>query len=281
MSAHIIPLGLNYFDCDTRRKDRRLYIIKTPAGSVIPEELARTVNCRILQSGEEPRRRAQRQPDTGRLEKSCKTNKKTTKGQKAMFGKKKTAEDLLELYKELSEEERAKFDEALGKKPDTTEEVAEAKDDIAEKGKDTQTEKDRVNESVAAQEEDTGTEDTQTAKDRVDEAEGEDKAKKEEETKPEGEEPKGEGEPEPEQPEPETIDTGRDDRGKEVLEMQSARMDAVEAQLAELVKRFETLVDNLDRRSFGGAKPSAPTQENDREEMSDVMRNYYARAVFR
>ena len=63
--------------------------------------------------------------------------------------------------------------------------------------------------------------------------------------------------------------------------MQSARMDAVEAQLAELVKRFETLVDNLDRRSFGGAKPSAPTQENDREEMSDVMRNYYARAVFR
>lgn len=191
-----------------------------------------------------------------------------------MFGKKKTAEDLLELYNQLSEEERAKFDEAHGKKPDTTEEVAEAKKDIAEKGEDTQTEKDRVDESVAAQEEDTGTEDTQTAKDRVDEAEGENKAKEEEETKPEGEESKGEGESE-------TVDTGRDDRSAEVLEMQSKRMDAVESQLAELVKRFETLVENLDRRSFGGAKPSAPTQENDREEMSDVMRNYYARAVRR
>lgn len=196
-----------------------------------------------------------------------------------MFGKKKTAEDLLELYKQLSEEERAKFDEAHGKKPDTTEEVAEAKEDIADKGEDTQTEKDRVDESVAAQEEDTGTEDTQTAEDRVDEAEGEDKAKEEEKAETEGEKTEEEAKPEPEQPE--TLDTGRDDRGAEVLEMQSARMDAVEAQLAELVKRFETLVDNLDRRSFGGAKPSAPTQENDRDEMSDVMRNYYARAVCR
>lgn len=198
-----------------------------------------------------------------------------------MFGKKKTAEDLLELYKQLSEEEKAKFDEAHGKKSDTTEEVAEAKEDIAEKGEDTQTEKDRVDESVAAQEEETGTEDTQTAEDRVDEAEGDDKAKEEEKIEPEGEKTEEETKTEPEQTEPETLDTGRDDRGAEVLEMQSARMDAVEAQLAELVKRFETLVDNLDRKSFGFAMPSAPTQENDREEMSDVMRNYYARVVCR
>ena len=59
-------------------------------------------------------------------------------------------------------------------KPDTSEEIKKAEEDIAKKGPDSQSVKDRVDESVAAQEEEHGQEDSQDAKDRVDEAEGED-----------------------------------------------------------------------------------------------------------
>lgn len=55
-------------------------------------------------------------------------------------------------------------------------EIAKAKEDIAKKGADSQTEKDRVDESVAAQERAKGEEDSQNAKDRVDESEGAKKA---------------------------------------------------------------------------------------------------------
>lgn len=60
-----------------------------------------------------------------------------------------------------------------------------AKEDVAETGKDTQTEKDRVDESVGEQEKRDGDENSQSAKDRVDESEGtkktdEERAKKEE-----------------------------------------------------------------------------------------------------
>lgn len=50
--------------------------------------------------------------------------------------------------------------------------IQKAKEDISEKGKDTQTERDRIDESVAAQLKDQGKEDTQSAKDRIDESEG-------------------------------------------------------------------------------------------------------------
>lgn len=109
----------------------------------------------------------------------------------AIFGnKKKTViERLDELLAEidgLPDEEQEKvwahFDQATGDdkdesgKPDTSEEIEKAEEDIAEKGADSQTEKDRIDESVAAQEEADGEEDSQDAKDRVDEAEGEEKA---------------------------------------------------------------------------------------------------------
>lgn len=55
-------------------------------------------------------------------------------------------------------------------------EIAKAKEDIAEKGADSQTEKDRVDESVAAQERAKGEENSQSAKDRVNESEGAKKA---------------------------------------------------------------------------------------------------------
>lgn len=55
-------------------------------------------------------------------------------------------------------------------------EIAKAKEDIAAKGADSQTEKDRVDESVAAQERAKGEENSQSAKARVDESEGAKKA---------------------------------------------------------------------------------------------------------
>ena len=113
----------------------------------------------------------------------------------AIFGNKKKSvierlDELLNEIDSLPEDEQEKvwahFDDAKEEKeddsaedkgkPDTEEEIAKAKEDIAEKGKDSQTEQDRIDESVAAQEEADGEEDSQDAKDRVDEAEGEEKA---------------------------------------------------------------------------------------------------------
>lgn len=72
------------------------------------------------------------------------------------------------------------------------EQIEKAKKDVAEKGPDSQTEKDRVDESVGEQEKQNGNENTQNAKDRVDESEGTKKAdekpaeEKKEETKDDG-----------------------------------------------------------------------------------------------
>ena len=54
----------------------------------------------------------------------------------------------------------------------TEEQIKKAEQDIREKGADEQTEKDRIDESVAAQEREEGDKDSQDAKDRVDESEG-------------------------------------------------------------------------------------------------------------
>lgn len=80
-----------------------------------------------------------------------------------------------DILKSLSDDERKELRDRL-KGDDTTEQIKEAREDIAEKGRDSQTEKDRIDESVAAQERNEGTRDSQTARDRVDEAEGEDRA---------------------------------------------------------------------------------------------------------
>ena len=58
-------------------------------------------------------------------------------------------------------------------------EIKKAEDDVAKKGKDSQSEKDRVDESVGEQERESGNENSQNAKDRVDESEGTKKADEE------------------------------------------------------------------------------------------------------
>ena len=70
----------------------------------------------------------------------------------------------------------SKFFKKEDKMTQDEKEIAKAKEDIAEKGADSQTEKDRIDESVAAQERAKGEEDSQSAKDRVDESEGAKKA---------------------------------------------------------------------------------------------------------
>lgn len=76
-----------------------------------------------------------------------------------------------EMLKTLSEEDKAE----LKKRLTTSEQIEKAEENIAKKGTDSQTVKDRIDESVGKQEKDEGDKDSQSAKDRVDEAMGEDK----------------------------------------------------------------------------------------------------------
>lgn len=100
-----------------------------------------------------------------------------------VFGKKKTLsermKDILAEVELLPEEDQEKFWKEFEDKGDdkskvtTGEQIEEAKEDIAEKGPDSQTEKDRIDESVGEQEKQDGNKDSQSATDRVDEYEGE------------------------------------------------------------------------------------------------------------
>lgn len=84
-------------------------------------------------------------------------------------------EELLARFGELSDEEKEQIRNSVAKKEDTTEQIEKAEERIEEKGADKQSEKDRIDESVAMQEKNEGDKDSQSAKDRVDEAEGEDR----------------------------------------------------------------------------------------------------------
>lgn len=92
-------------------------------------------------------------------------------------------DEVLRALEELSEDEKQKVAAKLANptnkngdgKESTTEQIESAAEHIAEKGADEQSVKDRIDESVAAQERAEGDEDKQSAKDRVNEAIGEDK----------------------------------------------------------------------------------------------------------
>lgn len=179
-----------------------------------------------------------------------------------MFGKKPTAEDLLKMYAALSDDEKEAFDKAH---KSTEEQIEEAEENVAEKGTDTQTEKDRVDESVAAQEKDEGNEDAQDAKDRVDEAEGAEKADTEEKAEAEAEEAQ------------EDIDDheAEDDDMRKAYE---ARFTELNERIAELTDRFDKMVEALDTASEFGRKAELSTEEKDEDTDSPIMRNYRAKA---
>lgn len=179
----------------------------------------------------------------------------------AIFGKKRlTVKELIEALNGLSDEDKK---EVIAKT--TSEDVAKAEEDIADKGEDSQSEQDRVDESVGEQEELDDDKDTQTAEDRVDEAEGEDKATEDDADAP--------------------VLTDDDDvKNKEDADDQSdvhkqlealgARFDAQDEKIAELADRLSHIVDALDSQPFGarpqsddGVAPSLSTDDM-------VMRSY-------
>lgn len=179
----------------------------------------------------------------------------------AIFGKKRlTVEELIEALNGLSDEDKK---EVIAKT--TSEDVAKAKEDIADKGEDSQSKQDRVDKSVGEQEELDDDKDTQTAKDRVDKAEGEDKATKDDAHA--------------------HVPTDDDDvKNKEDADDQSdvhkqlealgARFDAQDEKIAELADRLSHIVDALDSQPFGarpqsddGVAPSLSTDDM-------VMRSY-------
>lgn len=117
------------------------------------------------------------------------------------------------------------------------EQIAKAKEDISEKGKDSQTEKDRIDESVGEQERKDGNENSQSAKDRVDESDG---AKKADEKKDEGEEPKGE-----------ETDKAEDDKeyvSKADFEKLAARVEEILTQMQNQGKNPERVDEEKEKR---------------------------------
>lgn len=182
----------------------------------------------------------------------------------ALFGRKlTTAEQVLEAYKNLSDEERTKFEQSL---------------------------KDRVDESVGEQEHDDGNEDTQTAADRVDESEGEERAEEadKEETETAKEEPKDEDDEEETQPEElpaEEEEEETEASTEEVEERADETYQAMAARIDELVARLEKLEQLvIDSEEGGKAGEFGATQSGDmsgdEEETDDdrVMRAFYGHA---
>lgn len=92
----------------------------------------------------------------------------------------KEADDFIKDLEETADDED-EADEIVDEKKDVKDDIEEAKTDIEEKGEDSQSDKDREDESVGEQIEEDGDKDSQTTKDRIDESKGEEKAIKEEE----------------------------------------------------------------------------------------------------
>lgn len=201
----------------------------------------------------------------------------------ALFNKKATpttAGDIMKLIKNLSDEEFEKLSDMLladededGKpdiedgKPDTMEQVEEAEENIEEKGEDSQTEKDRIDESVGEQEKLEGDEDSQDAKDRVDEAEGEEKALESEDAETTEEEVE-----ENEDAEEEI----KEDNREEVIS-------ALEARVSELEEKLAKVVESIDgNASFGNYSPDVTEGDGDESsEDSRIMQAYMRKQAYR
>lgn len=106
-------------------------------------------------------------------------------------------------------------------------EIEKAKDKIAEKGADSQTEKDRIDESVGEQERRSGDENSQNAKDRVDESEG---AKKADEKRAE------------EKAESKTAENSKEDGSEKYATKEEVKQ--INTQLAEIKETLKTLAQS-------------------------------------
>lgn len=194
---------------------------------------------------------------------------------------KKSAEEVLKLFNQLSDEDKAKVLDGIQKPAEETkEQVAEAKKDVAEKGADEQTEKDRVDESVGEQEKLDGNEDSQTAKDRVDESEGEtEEVEKDEE--PEGEPA---ATPEVEKPTEEVEADKQPAPGDGTMENPKDEVhEALNARIAALEETLHKVLEKLENQDFGGIRANSTEKvENDALSEDDrIMRNYYGNSYRR
>lgn len=193
---------------------------------------------------------------------------------------KKSAEEVLKFFNQLSDEEKAKVLDGIQKPAEETkEQVAEAEEDVADKGADEQTEKDRVDESVGEQEKLDGNEDSQTAEDRVDESEGETAEEEELEddpaATPDSEKPAEEvASDEDKQPAP--ADGAMENPKDEVHE-------ALNARIAALEETLQRVLEKLDNQDFGGIRANSTEKVEDDALSEDdrIMRNYYGNSYRR
>ena len=193
---------------------------------------------------------------------------------------KKSAEEVLKFFNQLSDEEKAKVLDGIQKPAEETkEQVAEAEEDVAEKGADEQTEKDRVDESVGEQEKLDGNEDSQTAEDRVDESEGETAEEEELEddpaATPDSEKPAEEvASDEDKQPAP--ADGAMENPKDEVHE-------ALNARIAALEETLQRVLEKLDNQDFGGIRANSTEKVEDDALSEDdrIMRSYYGNSYRR
>lgn len=193
---------------------------------------------------------------------------------------KKSAEEVLKFFNQLSDEEKAKVLDGIQKPAEETkEQVAEAEEDVAEKGADEQTEKDRVDESVGEQEKLDGNEDSQTAEDRVDESEGETAEEEELEddpaATPDSEKPAEEVATE-EDKQPAPADGAMENPKDEVHE-------ALNARIAALEETLQRVLEKLDNQDFGGIKANSTEKVEDDALSEDdrIMRSYYGNSYRR
>lgn len=193
---------------------------------------------------------------------------------------KKSAEEVLKLFNQLSDEDKAKVLDGIQKPAEETkEQVAEAEEDVAEKGADEQTEKDRIDESVGEQEKLDGNEDSQTAEDRVDESEGETAEEEELEddpaATPDSEKPAEEvASDEDKQPAP--ADGAMENPKDEVHE-------ALNARIAALEETLQRVLEKLDNQDFGGIRANSTEKVEDDALSEDdrIMRSYYGNSYRR
>nr|DAG57164.1 MAG TPA: hypothetical protein [Caudoviricetes sp.] len=188
----------------------------------------------------------------------------------AIFGKKRelTKDELIEALNALSDDDKK---DVIAKT--TGEQVDEAKKDIEDKGDDSQSDKDRIDESVGEQEHLDGDEDSQDAKDRVDESEGEEKAL--DEDKADNADDTQDDKSDDDTPAPQDNDEAEDKKNLlEITEAQAARITALEEQFAELSERLSHVLDAMDNQPFGVQPKGDSNDEREITTDGQVMRSY-------
>lgn len=198
---------------------------------------------------------------------------------------KKALEDTLAEWG-VKDEDKKEFIADLGKRLEASDdepvkdEIEEAKENIEEKGEDTQTEKDRVDESVGEQMKDEGKEDEQSAKDRVDESEGEEKAEEEKEEKTE------------EQPPEEPAEEKKEEPKEDPKQEQPNKFDLLAGKIDQLIGSVTQLVSSMsnnadpDAQALEGAKARYGVnpgvfQDDGKENGKEITDGREAKAVFR